>query len=300
MDAGGRRMMNRCFFGTQHRPYYIVAPDYRHTSAGIRVMHQLCHGLNEIGASAHITGCTTLNARLRTPPLTTAVINGHANAGLDPIAVYPEIIAGNPLNCRRVVRYILNTPGHIGGPDTFDPGEILYAYDPYFVPAGMKAKILTVPCTDDRIMHNRDNPDDGNRQGAFFYAMKYRHFGNEIDDGLHPGATDLSDRVRSVEEIAAILRKAAVLYCYEPSGITIDAILCGCPVVYVLTDYMPQRPAQIFFGEHGACTARPGQPPDPDKLRIARNSLIYCPHEYRRKIAQQWIALEHFFDDTQK
>ena len=168
-------MMDRSFFATRHRPYYVVAPDYRHSSAGIRVMHQLCHGLNEIGASAHITGCSTVNARLRTPPLTPAVINGHAHAGLRPIAVYPEVVHGNPLNCERVVRYILNTPGHLGGPAEFGQGEILYAYDPYFLPAGMRAKVLTVPCTDDRIMHNRDNPDDARRSGTCFYAMKYRH-----------------------------------------------------------------------------------------------------------------------------
>lgn len=293
-------MAIRTLFATAHRPYYVVAPDYRHTSAGIRVMHLLCHALNEIGAEAYITGCQVLNPRLRTPTLDTGVINFHAHAGRDPIAIYPEVVTGNPLNARTVVRYILNRPGHIGGDTSYDPKELLYAYDPYFIPTGMKARILTVPCTDDDIMHNRDNPDDKARQGACFYALKYRHFGHALPSGFHNGHIDLSQPVRSPEQIATILRKAERLYCYEPSAITIDAILCGCPVVYVLSDYMAERPAKIFFGDYGVCTAKPNDEPDPDALDQARKSLIYCWYDYRRKIAQTWSALQAFFDDTQK
>lgn len=293
-------MAARSLFATAHRPYYVIAPDYRHTSAGVRVMHMLCHALNEIGAEAYVAGCQTLNPSLRTPLLNDSVVNYHAHAGRHPIAIYPEVVTGNPLGAKTVVRYILNRPGHIGGDTSYDPAELLYAYDPYFVPQGMKARILTIPCTDDGIMRNRDNPDDKARAGACFYALKYRYFGHALPDGFHAGHTDLSHPARSPEQIAAILRKAERLYCYEPSAITLDAILCGCPVVYVMSDYMTERPAKIFFGDYGSCAAKPGEEPDPVALDAARKTLLYCQYCYHRKIKQTWDALETFFDDTQK
>lgn len=292
--------MDRSPFSTTHRPYYVVGPDYRHTSAGIKVMHQLCHMLNEIGAEAYLTGCQTINARLRTPLLNESVAAFHANTGRPPIAIYPEVVAGNPLNAPTVVRYILNRPGHIGGDASYDPSEILYAYDPYFLPSGVKAKIITIPCTDNRIMHNRDNPRDHNRLGSCFYALKYRHFGHSLPAGFHDGHTDLSYPARSPEQIAAILRASELLYCYEPSAITIDAILFGCPVVYVMSNYMTERPAKVFFSDYGAIETKIGLPPDNYAIACARNSLIYCSRLYEGKIERAWDDVRCFFGETQK
>ena len=41
-------------FETPRRPYYIEAPPYRRTSAGIKVLHLLCHALNRIGEDAYV------------------------------------------------------------------------------------------------------------------------------------------------------------------------------------------------------------------------------------------------------
>ena len=45
-------------------PFYIFAPDYRDSSGGIRVLHYLCHILNEMGEEAYI-----VNARKTSPHL---------------------------------------------------------------------------------------------------------------------------------------------------------------------------------------------------------------------------------------
>ncbi len=51
--------MPASFFGTQRSPYYIYAPDYRQSSAGIRALHYLCHFLNECGHEAYISARLT-------------------------------------------------------------------------------------------------------------------------------------------------------------------------------------------------------------------------------------------------
>ena len=38
----------------RRHPYYIVAPGWTRTSAGIRVLHRLCHALNEAGERAFV------------------------------------------------------------------------------------------------------------------------------------------------------------------------------------------------------------------------------------------------------
>lgn len=89
--------------------FIIYGPQYRNSSAGIRVLHRLAALLNERGYS-------TVCNREQTP------------VSPDTIVIYPEIIRGNPLNARRVVRYILNVPGRFGGPLSYPASDLLVAY----------------------------------------------------------------------------------------------------------------------------------------------------------------------------
>ena len=109
------------------RPYYIETPPYRRSSAGIRVMHMLCHVLNRLGEEAYVF-TSEVNPDLNTPTVTEDVVRRHLQAGREPIVVYPEIVSGNPRRAKSVVRYVLNVPGLIGGDKTFADTELIYAY----------------------------------------------------------------------------------------------------------------------------------------------------------------------------
>ena len=76
--------------------YLIVTPFYRNNSAGIRVLYELQKHLIRAGYDAK-----TINEISHT-------------AQDDEIVIYPEIVFGNPLKAKKVVRYILNVPGFIG------------------------------------------------------------------------------------------------------------------------------------------------------------------------------------------
>src|SRR3989344_1396229 len=117
----------RKLFSKRPHPYYIYAPDYRRTSAGIRVMHMLCDALMRSGYEAYVTG-NVLNPELITPRLTDEIVKLHRTQGLEPVTVYPEIVDGNPLNGGVFFRYIQNKPVFIEGGGQYDEADILYAY----------------------------------------------------------------------------------------------------------------------------------------------------------------------------
>lgn len=105
--------------------FIVVAPPYHAKSAGIVIMHELCDSLNRLGHTASIilsvnsNGFTSPNEeRFFGPGLLRHEIdtdNEFHSFIDDGIVIYPEIITGNPVGGRRVVRYLLNREGAIGG-----------------------------------------------------------------------------------------------------------------------------------------------------------------------------------------
>jgi protein O-GlcNAc transferase len=102
--------------------FIIVAPYYTSKSAGIVVLHELCDSLNKLGHSATMiltgSGQYTISndASLYGPGLQwypLKDINEFNDFIRDGIVIYPEIVTGNPLNGKRVVRYLLNSEGFV-------------------------------------------------------------------------------------------------------------------------------------------------------------------------------------------
>ncbi len=103
----------RLMYAKPEHPYYFLAPAYRETSSGVVTLHYLCHMLNLSGREAYICGNDVVNPDLKTPVLTSAIAQRHVAMGKVPIAVYPEVFPGNPLNCSVVARFLLNFEGFL-------------------------------------------------------------------------------------------------------------------------------------------------------------------------------------------
>ena len=285
-------MKNKDFFRSIHAPYYIYGLDYRHSSAGIRLLHQLCHALNEIGQEAYIY-CSIVNPELRTPRLTEEVRQNHTQAGRKPIAVYPEVVIGNPFNLFTVVRYILNFPGHLGGDPHYEDSEMLFSCSRYFFRKGMKIDVLMIPPIDIKVFNNIDNPYENSRQGTCFYAHKYLSKGFQLTSEAN-GAIDLGQsNLLTPQEIAAILRKSELLYCYEPSNIATEAMLCGCPVVFVPTDYLKEYPMEFDFHDGSAFGI------SPESIANAKATVSHVFNRYLKVIDDAWEQLDYFVELTQ-
>jgi len=73
-------------------PYYIFAPSYTRFSAGVRVLHLLCHWLNKSGYQASIFDFNQLTTGpdLLTPLLDEETVQRHFREGRTPIVIYPK------------------------------------------------------------------------------------------------------------------------------------------------------------------------------------------------------------------
>ena len=122
--------------------FIICAPDYNPQSGGIIVLHYLCHLLNSLGFNAYITrepgNFEISRFNLRRPILllireylrntTTVSTNSFFNtpklSNLEAlklaqqdstIVIYGEMVFGNPLAAKNVLRYLLHIPGNRSG-----------------------------------------------------------------------------------------------------------------------------------------------------------------------------------------
>lgn len=221
-------------------PYYVASPPWTHKSSGVRTLHLLVHALNESGQKAYLIplqgGSYNRNPNLNTPLLDADYENFYNHAEIQPIAVYPDIVIGNPYSCKKVVRYLLAEPRDEVAKE-FAPTDKIYHYR-----SDMGSPTMCLPTFDQSIFYPPyavyPNGDGVTarlhvRQGTCFYSCKYEAFGNK----LLP-ITENSVRLEGThEQIADILRNAEKCYVYEHSEIAVLAKMCGCPVEEVKTDY---------------------------------------------------------------
>lgn len=235
-------------------PFYIFVPDFRKNSGGIRALHSLCHALNELGEEAYIANASLRPSTLRAPGLTQEIMLDHYKGGAMPVAVYPEIIQGNPLNLPTVVRWLLNKPGVLNEGVSIQENDIVFFHDTWCLPTGITGTPLLLPTTEWDLFNNENNPDDLQRAGVCFYAAKYLHAGFSIlDEHANAEATSLGHELNvSRSEMAALLRKAKLLVCYEPSAIITEALACGCPVALVRSEYWKLNSGDPHLGIAGA------------------------------------------------
>lgn len=219
-------------FPRQTLPYYIWAPSYTHASAGVRALHLLCHLLNSHEQKAYLIPDNYIayatNAFLDTPLLPAQHQNFYGSSF---IAVYPDVVRGNPLNAKHIVRWLLAPKGAYGGDSEFLSTDMVYGYAPGYV-----EDTLFIPLTDPDIFYPPEDSGEAvppERSGSCFYSHKYEMHGNTPD--LHPA--DAVRLVGSPHELSGILRKSKVCYVYELSEVIVEASLCGCPVVLVRTPY---------------------------------------------------------------
>lgn len=256
------------------RPNYIVyAPGFDPDSGGSIFLHQLVHGLNQVGENAFLwhwqepTDDTwqelwqrfrldfrqVLVSILRRPsllwkrpiyrrkpdrgfasgPNLDTPIATSGDLKSDSIVVYPEVTLGNPLRAKNVVRWLLYKPGL--------RNEYRFSQHEMFFRAGEMSDLPEVTGGAPELFvwqinaayKNENRPD---RKGACFIVRK---------GADKPRIPETADAVQidglSHEAIAEIFNRCEVFYSYDEATLYSQyAAICGCTSV-VLPGFYKSR-----------------------------------------------------------
>ncbi|MDD1974996.1 glycosyltransferase [Pseudomonas tussilaginis] len=284
--------MHRQLFSKRPQPYYLHAPDYRRSSAGIRVMHMLCDALNRSGQEAYVTA-KVLNPELMTPRLTDEVVAQHQSQGLEPIMVYPEITDGNPLQGNTVVRYLLNQPGFIRGKGVYEEDDVLFSYTKPLLQPGMEDdRVLYLPGPDLRVFCPPSDPAKRIPGKVCYYQGRAGQA--PVDKSLlPPDAIEITSRwPQTWEDLADLFQQCEYFYCTEASALAGEAALCGCLGVVMPNRWAPLKLESTAYGVAWGT--------DPVELERARSTNHLLRERLLKAQVDFWPALDHFIDVTQE
>lgn len=196
------------------KPYAISSPPFDITSGGIRVMWGLYGWLLAKGQIVFMNQYPT---------------------NQDFIAIYPEIVNGNPMRAKTVVRYMLNKAGVMGGvdqygnftagPTEFDKTDKLYYFSRIFGKAQDDNHYMFLP-----IINTHLFKDQGKQRTKTCYLI-----GKGTNRHEHPkDAVELTRAFATDQQaLADLLNECTVLYCYDKLSAMMEiARLCGCKVKY--------------------------------------------------------------------
>jgi hypothetical protein len=149
----------------------------------------------------------------------------------DAIVVYPEVIKGNPLGARKVVRWFLHRPGfHVTGPLNYGKNEELYFYyQDVFDTAGLgptRGSKLYFPVILENVFRQTNF---GARQGTCYVLRKgaSRPLRHDIRSGIV--VDDLPHR-----EIAKVFNSCEYCISYDLyTAYSVYAAICGCKTIVV-------------------------------------------------------------------
>nr|WP_314583217.1 glycosyltransferase [uncultured Pseudomonas sp.] len=285
----------RTLFSKRPAPYYIYAYDYRRTSAGVRVLHLLCDALVRSGYEAYVVA-NQVSPGLMTPRLTNEVAALHRSLGVRPIAVYPEVLDGNPLGAETVVRYLLNQPGHLKGSGIYAQSDILFAYSEALLQPGMSRenRLFLIPIALD-IFKLPDDPAIRVPGKVCYYQGRAGQA--PLDPALlPPGSIEITQHYPdSWEALADIFQRCELFYCGEASSLCGEAALCGCLPVVVPGPWAKLAISRSETASNGCAWGN-----DPREIERARSTLPLVRENFERLNAGFWDQLDHFIEVTQR
>ena len=207
----------------------IYTPELNFKVGGIIVLHNLAKDLVD-------NGCNVMLYVVNGTKYENIFCNNFATiADVDDatIVVYPEIVEGNPLNAKNVVRWMLCDIGVHCSRDiykTWGSNDLVFHFSTFNAKYDPHSIELLYTIWIDPAVKNKNMA----RSGSCYLFKKASAFHKNIRL-IHPMDAVLIDNC-SNEEIIEIFNNKEYFYCYDPySFYTSIAVLCGCiPIVYPL------------------------------------------------------------------
>ena len=216
--------------------YIIYSLNYSDDCGGCICLHKLCHELNMLGEEAYVFPAENVDNFITNKKYKTPIFKGDIEQ--DCVVVYPEIISGNPLKAKNVVRWLLNTPGKFTGVvnyGSFDEELFFYyaknfagEYKSFFnsVEKHESRKLFTLDIKWD-VYKNKGIPLEKRRLKCHMFR-KY-----ENQPFVHDKDSICIDNLPH-EKVAKIFNKSKIFISYDLySFYSVYAALCGCISIVV-------------------------------------------------------------------
>lgn len=236
-----------------------------------------------------------VNPNLNTPVLSKLQAKIHSNLRQSPVVVYSETILGNPLKAKRVMRWVLNFPGALGGSLHFPNDEYVVAYS-------NKIKECVSNCNDVLFLPAVDLTElplgVAKQKGlALVYAGKYRSFvgappmlPDNPTELFRDGNSKLS-RKEFLHEIA----RAEKVYLFENSSVATEAVLMQTLAIFVQNEFLGSIIAQNELG-NGGISIGYGQ----SELQQAKRSLPEAKLKYEQAQEDFWGQLQIIVENSKE
>ncbi|WP_050991282.1 hypothetical protein [Shewanella sp. POL2] len=238
--------------------YIIMTPSYNEINGGVVVLHKLCHILNEIGEVAYLFPYRDnylinsneiyssfyraaksylkillhgfkINDSLNTPIIEAIPEDIDSNNW---VVIYPEVVLGNPLGARNVVRWLLHQPGFHSGNVLYGQGELYFKFNSAIydfhlqgsTTSSAELKVIHYP-----LEHYNQIGVAQQRSGTAYCIRKGRG---------KPLVHDLQDSIlidgMSHADTAKVLKSVKRFISYDTlTAYSIFAVLCGCESVVI-------------------------------------------------------------------
>lgn len=222
--------------------YIVSAPSYEDHNGGAIFLHMLASTLNALGEEAYIWPMPdvyqpSMRKRLQrlvrrptfetAPDLNTPIFRGKT-APDDAIVVYPELLLGNPMQAKNVVRWILYKPGELH-PYEFTKDEMFFHCGEMFdVPELTGGAPELVMWRRNRTYRNENRPD---RKGVC-YIVRKGAAKPRLPETEDPSAIQIDHM--SHAEINDIFNRCETFISYDEATMYSQfAAICGCDSIIV-------------------------------------------------------------------
>lgn len=203
--------------------FVIWAPAYNEDSGGVIAIHVLADLIAKQGENCYIYCTKTFEGS------SAKLIHGPQEFMNDnnTMYIYPEVVSGNPSGGKFVTRWLLNTPGLLGGDGIYEPTDLIYKYYDYFK-APDESKVLgelrTFKLKLDKFVNKGLE-----RKGECYVVRKGR---NKVLDKHRPGSLNI-DKYISDDYLIDTFNNKEFFISYDSMCFHLQqAALCGCiPIV---------------------------------------------------------------------
>jgi len=263
--------------------FTVAVPAYTDKSGGHWYSHYLCHALNEIGHKATLF--------LYEPPFRIN-LDWNTPLGHDPeaIVIYPEGCRDNPLNAKKIVRYLLAPENFFNGPEIkWQPTDFKLAFSKVYAE---NCDTLFYPICD----LDKFKPIEAPKKFNSFYVGK-GHLRQQCQPLMN--CVEITRQWPSEKsELARLLQATNIFFTYdEMSAINVDAALCGA-MPYFLTKHLPWM-QENELGKHWIYSLDEQEVAEAkENIKTLRPRILQMRNEYPTKLADICNKIEAHFKNV--